>query len=415
MSINRKISRIIYTIFIVIQVILLIFLYTKNPIYVSMTNYAALFRNSIAIILVLFTITIVCNIFEHKKINKNQGILDENMINANFDLSLRNYDILYLSTILKKQYPTKKSIILIIMQLINKKVIDLSCYYDGNSYQYIIEKRTSYYTNLNDIEIKLLNYLFRNSSRVNLLNELQTIYSRKNKTVLSFIQKCHKYMQKFKVEENSMFLSLYKKLSILSAITMLFLGFCILILCLSTIDTSILNNIFVNIVKIILIVLSLIFIAFLYTLLLKKFNNKYTYDNDSYIWLCKNLILIFAGFIISYFLPYSYIVQFITFTIYLFTTFTILIRYNKHISLSSNDVKLVEKLISLKNFFKNMDYLKNKEFANIITYEECLMYGFLFNLTIKLNNEFDLLQKELFEVISNEGNLYFKLFNDDIL
>lgn len=67
MSINRKISRIIYTIFIVIQVILLIFLYTKNPIYVSMTNYAALFRNSIAIILVLFTITIVCNIFEHKK------------------------------------------------------------------------------------------------------------------------------------------------------------------------------------------------------------------------------------------------------------------------------------------------------------------------------------------------------------
>ena len=53
-----------------------------------------------------------------------------------------------------------------------------------------------------------------------------------------------------------------------------------------------------------------------------------------------------------------------------------------------------------------MDYLKDKDFANIMTYEECIMYGFLFNITIKINNEFDLLQKELLNAMKEEKRAY---------
>ena len=62
-----------------------------------------------------------------------------------------------------------------------------------------------------------------------------------------------------------------------------------------------------------------------------------------------------------------------------------------------------------------MRYLKDKEFGNIITYEECLMYGFLFNITIKINDEFDILQKQLFDIVKHESKLYIKLFQSNIL
>ena len=92
-----------------------------------------------------------------------------------------------------------------------------------------------------------------------------------------------------------------------------------------------------------------------------------------------------------------------------------MIKYNDHISLYQNDIITRNKLISLKNYFKYMNYLEDKYFGNIITYEECLMYGFLFNITIKINKEFDLLQKELLSIVKKEGHLYLKLFKDDIL
>ena len=92
-----------------------------------------------------------------------------------------------------------------------------------------------------------------------------------------------------------------------------------------------------------------------------------------------------------------------------------MIKYNVHISLSQSDIVIRNKLISLKNYFKYMNYLKDKEFGNIITYEECIMYGFLFNITIKINKEFDLLQKELLNIVKKESYLYFRLFKNDIL
>lgn len=91
-----------------------------------------------------------------------------------------------------------------------------------------------------------------------------------------------------------------------------------------------------------------------------------------------------------------------------------MIKYNTHISLSENDIIIRDRLLSLKKYFKNMNYLTDKEFANIITYEECIMYGFLFNITIKINKEFDILQKELFQIIKNEGKQYLNLFKNNI-
>ena len=54
------------------------------------------------------------------------------------------------------------------MQLINKKVIDLSCYLNGNKYQYIIEKRKSEFSNITNVEQQLINYLFISKTLSNL-------------------------------------------------------------------------------------------------------------------------------------------------------------------------------------------------------------------------------------------------------
>ena len=88
---------------------------------------------------------------------------------------------------------------------------------------------------------------------------------------------------------------------------------------------------------------------------------------------------------------------------------------NEYICLSERDIEIRKRLFSLREYFKEMRYLKDKEFGNIITYEECLMYGFLFNITIKINDEFDILQKQLFDIVKHESKLYIKLFQSNIL
>ena len=42
------------------------------------------------------------------------------------------------------------------------------------------------------------------------------------------------------------------------------------------------------------------------------------------------------------------------------------------------------------------------------------MYGFLFNITIKINNEFDLLQKELLNAMKQEGMSYLNILKTKI-
>ena len=105
----------------------------------------------------LFLFSIIIYIIENKINNKNQDELDEYNIQSNFD---NDKDILYLSTIFNKQQPRKKEVLLLIMQLIKKKVIDLSCYLKDDKYQYIIEKRNLQFSNITNVEQELIHYLF---------------------------------------------------------------------------------------------------------------------------------------------------------------------------------------------------------------------------------------------------------------
>lgn len=412
MSNIKKISKSIVTIAIMIEIILFILLCIKNSFPKYMIDYIGLFKNLTFAILIFFILSIICYIFEHKKYNKHEDILDEYSINPEFDFSLKNNDILYLSTILNHRYPEKKEIILLIMQLINKKIIDLSSCWNGKSYQYIIERRTNPPYPINSIENKLLDYLFKNSDKVNLISKVKELYSSKNKDILFLIKQSHAYIEQWKPIQTSPFKLIYKILTVIISILCLFLGICL------ALTTSVILE-FDSSIKVVtvftLLALLCILIAFICTLILKKFNTTYQYNNDSYLWICKNLLFIFTCLIISCLFPLSYIIQFFIIVIYLFTTLTIMIKYNNHISLSQDDIITRNKLIALKNYFKDMNYLKDKKFGNIITYEECIMYGFLFNITIKINTEFDLLQKELLDVVKKESYLYFKLFKDDIL
>ena len=45
------------------------------------------------------------------------------------------------------------------MQLIKNKIINLSCYLNGNKYQYIIEKRNLQFNNITNVEQELISYL----------------------------------------------------------------------------------------------------------------------------------------------------------------------------------------------------------------------------------------------------------------
>ena len=112
MSISRTIKKSIVTILIIIEIILLSILYIKNPFPEYMINYIGLFTNLTIAIVIIFIISVICYVLEHKKYNKNENILDENLIHPEFDVSFKGKDILYLSKKLKKQYPDKKEIIL---------------------------------------------------------------------------------------------------------------------------------------------------------------------------------------------------------------------------------------------------------------------------------------------------------------
>lgn len=288
MSISRTIKKSIVTILIIIEIILLSILYIKNPFPEYMINYIGLFTNLTIAIVIIFIISVICYVLEHKKYNKNENILDENLIHPEFDVSFKGKDILYLSTILKKQYPDKKEIILLIMKLINKKIIDLSSYWNGKNYQYIIEKRTSTSYQISNIENNLLNYLFKSSNKVDLLHVVKNIYSKKNSEIISIIKQISIYMEQSQTIQPSLLKPIYKILTVILSIVCLFLGICIFLT-----STTILT--FDSSIEVIIIFTLLaflcIFIAFICTLLLKKFNKTYQLDNDGYSWFCKMYFL----------------------------------------------------------------------------------------------------------------------------
>ena len=403
MSIGKKVLKAIYVVIIAIELILLGLLLINNPLPENIGDYEELFKNLSFSILIIFIIANVCYIIEHKTYSKNEKILDENSISPQFDIDFRDKDILYLSTILNQKLPGKKEIILLIMQLINKKVIDLSSYYDGKEYKYIITNRLNNNMKINNVENALLDYLFEKSNSVDLIDKVKKIYSKNNTKVSNIEKRIYDFSEVNNLVKHSKINIIYKILTAITAILVVFFGICIFLL-------NSLEFEFKNAIQVIgtftIIGLICIFIAFICVIILKKLNYIYQYNNDTIEWILLNIILLNICLIISYIFPFPQIVQFLVFAIYMFSSFTIMLKYNLHISLSENDVDTRNRLISLKNYFKNMDYLKDKEFANIMTYEECIMYGFLFNITIKINDEFDLLQKELLNAMKEEKRAY---------
>lgn len=411
MSTNKKILKLIYTIILTIELLIISILYIQKPIKeVYKVFFLPIFSKVILIIGTLFFLSIIIYIIENKINNKNQEELDEYNIYPSFDIDLKDKDILYLSTIYNKQKPGKKEILLLIMQLINKKVIDLSCYLKGDKYQYIIEKRNLQFSNISSEEQKLINYLFEHSNRVDLLKKVNEIYYKNNAGEI--VKKCRESVGNIISIKKSKTKLVYQAIATIIAILAIYIGGCILILAESQrTDTNSISLIG----KYLLHAIICIILAFFITMILKKINKIYKYDNDSYLWLCRNFIFFNLLILVSFLFKDYIIIQTVALIIYIFTTLTIMIMYNEHICLSEKDIETRERLLSLKAYFKEMQYLKDNAFGNIMTYEECIMYGFLFNITVKINDEFDMLQKQLFDITKTEGELYIKLFQSNVL
>lgn len=411
MSTKKKIVKIIYTIILMIELLIIAILYIQNPMNEYFKEYVTFFAKIFITIGFLFLLSIIVYIIENKVNNKNQEELDEYNIQSNFHIDFRDKDILYLSTIFNKRQPGKKELILLIMQLINKNIIDLSCYLNGNKYQYIIEKRELQFSNINNIEQQLINYLFENSNRVNLIKKLDELYRKDNSN--DIVNKCKEYIKNIvKIKKSSM-KKIFQIITAIIAILVIFFGFIVMILNVSTQERYTSSMIIAG--RYILYANICIIIGLITTIILKRINTKYKYDNDSYSWICKNLIFLNFELLISFIFKEYYVIQFVALIIYIFTTLTIMIMYNEYICLSEQDIEIRKRLFSLKEYFNEMQYLRDKEFGNIMTYEEYLMYGFLFNITIKINDEFDILQKQLMDIAKNESKLYIKLFQSNIL
>ena len=107
MSIGKKILKAIYVVIIIIELILLVIFAINHSLPEYMKDYEVFFKNLFISVSVIFVIAIVCYIIEHKMYNKNEKILDENLIEPKFDIDFKDKDILYLSTILNQKLPEK--------------------------------------------------------------------------------------------------------------------------------------------------------------------------------------------------------------------------------------------------------------------------------------------------------------------
>ena len=159
--------------------------------------------------LTLLAISILIYIIEHKIINRQERIIDDETIQGKLDIDkLKRKDILYLSTVLTQQEPSKRQIILIIMQLITKKVLELSMYFDGKDYKYIIEKRKFHEYSINEVEQNVIEFIFKNENKVDLISSIQKIY--KHKDSKRILNECKTYVNKIINIKNSPIKLIYK-------------------------------------------------------------------------------------------------------------------------------------------------------------------------------------------------------------
>ena len=160
---------------------------------------------------------------------------------------------------------------------------------------------------------------------------------------------------------------IFEIITVIIAILVIFLGFIVMILNVSDSYT----NSMIIIGKYILNASICIIFGFITTIILKRVNTRYKFDNDSYLWICKNLIFLNFELLISFVFKEYYVIQFIVLIIYIFTTLTIMIMYNEYICLSKQDIEIRKRLFSLREYLKEMQYLRDKEVGNSMTYEKC--------------------------------------------
>lgn len=408
----RNVLRSIMLVITIIEGIILYLLNNKNPFYKfaddSLVNF--IFK-VITVIFIFFVIAIVIYIIEHIKNNKDETILNEEEIPEKFDSDLiKNKDIIYLSTILNQKYPNKKEIVLLIMQLINKKAIDLTMLFDGVNHKYIIERRKNVKYYLNDVEEELINNIFIDCDRVDLMETIEGVYRKRESRHI--LEKCRKYIERNISICKSKITFIYKIIAYIILLLLLFLLWFIFILSGTTIAVETKN---LGTSDVIIFFISIGIICLLLNFgcisLLKKVNMKYQYDNDSFLWVLRVVDILGGLLIISYFFNRYEIIQFVFISVYIIAMLINMIKYNTHISLNEEQLELRKELIAIKNYLIKMDYLKDKEFGNIITYEEYITYAFLFNITIKINSEFDIMQREIKTLIEKECKSYWSLLN----
>lgn len=403
----RNVLKSIFVVIIIIESILLIILNIRSPqIHKIEETLSMHILTMMMIVIALLIIAIVIYIIEHNINNKNETIIEEEEIYPKFDTdAIKNNDIVLLSTILNQKYPNKKEIVLLLMQLINNGVIDLTMNFDGKKHQYFIEKRKYFSYTLNEAEEELIDYIFNNYPKVDLLKLIEKIY--KDNGTKSILRKTRKYIEKELTVKESGLKFIYKAIICCISGILIYLS----IMAFMMIDSFVTT--FSTPIYIIMGILC-IFINFLFVVVLNRIALKYQYDNDSFLWLSKIIVLYELIFIISYIFPIYVFIQY-----YLFSTFTlallaIMIRYNTHITLTKRQVATKKELLSLKKYLLSMNYLVDKEFGNIINYEEYIMYGFLFNITIKINKEFDIIQKEIKECVDAESKSYWNMLKEII-
>lgn len=407
LRLTESLKKYIGIILIAIECLILIILYLKFPFSDALKIYTPLIFPCLSIVLVLFILSLYIYVKEHKRYNKNEYTLNENYILPKFDTDIiRKHDIIYLSTILNQRYPEKKDIILLIMQLIIKKSIYLSIYLDGDKYQYIIEKNNNTSYKLNEIEQDLMYFIFRDNNRKDLIKVIENVY--KNIESKSILKKCKNQLNSIMYFSNGIHSKLYKIITLIISIPLIYVFFIFALPILLELVNSNLTNHAINTGLIICGIIS-IFLNFICFVFLKKINQKYQKDNNSFLFLVKIISLLLFILIVLFAFPKHEVFQFIIFSVYIIALMTIMMVYNTHLSLTDDELKLRKELIAIKKYLTNMDYLTDKSFGNIVTYDEYLMYGFLFNITIKVNKEFDIIQKELKSLIKEDAVSYLEI------
>ena len=270
MSTGKKVLKLIYTIILIVEVLIVAILYIQKPINECYKQYIPFLTKIFLVIGFLFLLSIIIYIVENKINNKNQEELDEYNIQSNFDIDFKNKDILYLSTIFNKQQPRKKELLLLIMQLIIKRVIDLSCYQKDDKYQYIIEKRNLQVNNITNVEQELINYLFKDSYRVDLIKKIDEIYS-KNDTK-NIVNKCRQYISSFVEIKKSSMKKIFQIITTFITALVIFVGFFLILINVTTNNND--TNSITIIGKNILYTVICIALGYIITIVLKRINLK---------------------------------------------------------------------------------------------------------------------------------------------